>query len=276
MSRGLPPPPIKDDLPPVLKEWLNKLYRFLGDTDNQILWDQIDTSGSSLSDITTRNHSQLQGVSGSSEQVHVSTVERQDLQEVSALKKSTVLNPWDDDPISTGQEGWADLLCDINVRGTGATDPNYNVTFAPFRAYQFTVGDEVWFNIHIPHDYKWGTPVYFHAHWLANTASTNTVTWRFSYSYAKGYGVSQFPAATVVDVTQAHSGVAWTHMIAEPPEGSGIMITDIEPDGIIMVNMKLQTNNLPVDPYCIFADLHYYSDGTLTHERNRSFTKHRD
>jgi hypothetical protein len=276
MAFRLAPPPIKGDIPPILKEWLNKLYKFLGSEDNLVPWDQIDTDGSELDDISTRPHSQLQAVAGSTEQVHVSTQERADVQEIPALQKADAINPWDDDYIAQGQEGWQDQLCPIEVRGVGATDPNFNASFSPFRAYQFTVGDEIWFNIHIPHDYKWGTPVYFHVHWTADTTSTNTVVWRFNYSHARGYGVSQFPAATTVDITQAFAGTAWTHMIAEPAEGSGIVLTEMEPDSIIMVNMQLLTNNLPVDPFALFADLHYYSDGTLTNERNRTFTKHRD
>lgn len=276
MARLLPPPPIKEDLPTPFRDWLNKLYTFLGDTTNLILWNQINTAGSELDDIATRPHSQLQAVSGSSEQVHVSADERIGAQEVPAIKKALAIDPWDSDYLAQGQEGWQDQLAPIEVRGVGATDPSFATTFAPFKAYQFAVGDEVWFNIHIPHDYKWGTPVYFHVHWTANTASTNTVVWRFNYSHARGYGVSQFPAATTVDVTQAFAGTAWTHMIAEPTEGSGITLTEIEPDSIILVNLQLLTNNLPVDPFALFADLHYYSDGTLTHERNRTFTKHRD
>lgn len=180
---------------------------------------------------------------------------------------------------STGQEGWADLLCTIEARGTGLGKPTYTAlpgVLSYADAYQFAAGDKVTFYVHLPHDYKWGTPIYFHCHWLANTTSTNTVTWRFQYSYARGYGVEAFGAGTTVDVTQAGSGTALTHMIAEPAEGSGLTITNAEPDGLLICTLTLQTNNLGVNPYCMFADLHYYSDGTLTRERNRTFTKHRD
>lgn len=177
------------------------------------------------------------------------------------------------------QEGWQDLLCTIEARSTGVGIPTYTALPAGptnVDAYQFAAGDTVSFYVHMPHDYKWGTAMYPHVHWIANTASTNTVTWRIQYSFARGYGIDQFGASTTIDITQANSGVAMTHMIAEPAEGSGIVISNNEPDAILLCSLTLQTNNLPVNPFAFYVDMHYYSDGSLTRERNRAFTKHRD
>jgi hypothetical protein len=51
-----PPPPSQD---PILGKWLYLLWRRLTQA-GQILWGTIDTSGSNLTDIATRNHVDLQ------------------------------------------------------------------------------------------------------------------------------------------------------------------------------------------------------------------------
>lgn len=55
-----PPPPSKD---PILDRWLWLLWRRLTQA-GQILWGTIDTSGSNLTDIETRNHNDLQTIQG--------------------------------------------------------------------------------------------------------------------------------------------------------------------------------------------------------------------
>lgn len=179
-------------------------------------------------------------------------------------------------PPSTGQEGWQDLLAAIDVKGTGVNDPTWETFITNISAYRFGINDECWFYIHLPHDYKWGTPIYPHVHWSTVSATTANLTWNITYSYARGYGIDAFPATSSISITQAGSGVANRHMIAEPAEGSGITLSTAEPDGLLLMRLKLTANSQPTDPFVFFCDLHYYSDGTLTHERNRSFTKHRD
>jgi hypothetical protein len=190
-----------------------------------------------------------------------------------ALEATTSRRGGKVDPAYALPIGWIDLLTDIQTRTTGAGTPAYNVFNSPLRAYQFALNDEVYGGFHIPHDWKPGTPFWPHIHWSAISTTTNTVTWRFTWSYARGYGVEAFSTPATLDITQAHCGISRGHNIAETTDSQAIYLPNFETDGIVHWAFKLQTNNMPVDPFAFFVDLHYQSDGRLTNERNRTFTK---
>jgi len=61
---SLPPPPLKaTPVDFVWTSWYNSLYQVVSNSST-ITWASIDKTGSSLSDITTRNHSQLNAIQG--------------------------------------------------------------------------------------------------------------------------------------------------------------------------------------------------------------------
>ena len=84
------------------------------------------------------------------------------------------------------QEHWLDLLASITTRTTGAGTPQFNVfNGGPQRAYEFAVGDEIYAEIHMPHDWKPGTKVFFHVHWSGSNTSTGNVVWDIGWQYAR-------------------------------------------------------------------------------------------
>ena len=169
--------------------------------------------------------------------------------------------------------GWVDLLTDIQTRTTGAGTPAFVTFQGTLRGYQFAASDEVYGNFHIPHDWAVGTNLYMHVHWATTTATAGSATWRWTWSYARGYGIEGFSTPVTVDVTQAHCGIAYGHNIAEMTDAQAILPDNCETDGIIQWALKLQSDTLADQPFVFFADLHYQSDGRLTNERNRTFTK---
>ncbi len=63
-QRGLPKPPIHDQqFSYQWREWLRRTYVRVADAA-QILWTQIDKTGSNLTDIETRRHRDLQDLQG--------------------------------------------------------------------------------------------------------------------------------------------------------------------------------------------------------------------
>ena len=63
-QRGLPKPPIHDQqFSYQWREWLRRAYIRVADAA-QLLWDQIDKTGSNLTDIETRRHRDLQDLQG--------------------------------------------------------------------------------------------------------------------------------------------------------------------------------------------------------------------
>ena len=63
-QRGLPKPPIHDQVFSYQwREWLRRTYVRVAEA-GQILWSQLDFTGSNLTDLVTRLHKDLQGLQG--------------------------------------------------------------------------------------------------------------------------------------------------------------------------------------------------------------------
>lgn len=172
------------------------------------------------------------------------------------------------DPAADTGERWQDLLSEITTRTTGAGTPAYNVLVAPNRSYQFAVNDEVYNSLHVPHDWKPGTPVYLHIHWIGTNTNTGTVTWDFNWTYAKGYGQKAFSANSLLQVTQAHCGIANGHNIAELSASQALLPDGFEPDGLLKVATKLSAKTYTGNVFADYIDLHYQSDEILTTTKN--------
>jgi len=178
--------------------------------------------------------------------------------------------------------GWNDVLADISAgRGIGVNAPTWATIRDGIKAYEFsaTAINEVWVNLHILHDYLWGSKVWPHIHWTTTGTNTGVVRWGIEYTYARAYGVEAFPATTTIYLEQAASGTAYTQMLAEPVEADGILLPNCEPDGVLLCRVFRDAghaNDTCTDgAFALFADLHFQSDGYLTNERNRGFTKRR-
>ena len=175
---------------------------------------------------------------------------------------------------------WADLLCPIIVRGVGATDPSWNTFRNGIKSYQFTVNDEYWTTVHLPHDLVPNSNVYWHTHWAATTAPTSGgVAWGFEMSYAKGHQQGAFPASVTNSVFQTANTTAYTHHIAEmqisTPGGSATLLDSnlLEPDGMILIRTYLLSNNIAPaqEPFLFQSDMHYQSTGIGTKQKAPGF-----
>jgi len=167
--------------------------------------------------------------------------------------------------------GWKDLLAPIY--GQGGATPAWNTFLTNINSWQFALNNDVNIFLHMPHDYAPGTDVFIHTHWAITTTSTSTVTWTYYATYAKGYSQGAFAPTSNVSVTQAASGVANEHMIAEVQLSTGGAIGGValEPDGLILLQMKLTGNSTGSNPFAFFCDLHYQSTNMPTKNRNVNF-----
>lgn len=163
----------------------------------------------------------------------------------------------------------------------GVSAPTWSSLIGGLYAYAFspTQLNELWLAYHVLHDYAAGTKIYPHIHWTTGGADTGVCRWGMEYTYARGYGVDRFPATQTIYLEQAASGVANTHYITETSEAGALLIPNFEPDGILLLRIFRDAANLAdtlTDPaFGLYCDLHYQSDGMLTNERNRTFTKRR-
>lgn len=178
--------------------------------------------------------------------------------------------------------GWADLLSDATSRTTGPTAPPYNA----FRTnaggdsvygYEMdTTARVVSGQSHMPHNWKRNTHVFLHAHWGAKIASASSTTFRFAWSYARGYGVEAFSDPVGVDVAQNHCNIAYGHNIAEFSEAQKILPNNCEVDGLILWSVRAKVIPAAYNPFLFMIDMHYQTDGRETNERNMTangFTK---
>ena len=176
-------------------------------------------------------------------------------------------------PVATAAAGWADITAPIELRGTGANDPNFvrNLGGGKQAAYQFGLNDECWLYYHIPHDIVPSSPVRFHVHWkTSGSDTTNEVKFEWNYAFGRGFGQEAMNmAGTDVSASQPSAG-AWYQMVLETDDC--IIPNLTEPDGILEVYLHRVTNGATefTDPvYVTVADVHYQSTGIIA-TKNRA------
>lgn len=112
---------------------------------------------------------------------------------------------------------------DINIEGLslrgGATAPALTNVLAAGGLYALTFGgtgatiNDVYGGTEILHDWKEGTNIDFHVHWMPTTTDAGNVKWQLEYVWADVNGV--LGATTTVSVVQAAGGTAWKHLRAD-------------------------------------------------------------
>jgi len=189
------------------------------------------------------------------------------------------------DSLGTPSYPWHDIIGNIHVEAGGAQTPEFVPYQGGIKALQFALSDEGFLDFHIPHDYVVGTEVYIHVHWshTSTLVTGGTVTWGFEMSYAKGHNQGAFLVPVSVGLIASASSTQYQHMIPEvliTSIGGGatsISVGDIEPDGIVMVRVYLDSNDITVsgglapEPFVHFVDLHYQSTGIGTKQKSPDF-----
>lgn len=164
--------------------------------------------------------------------------------------------------VRTAQNGeWRDLITPLRTPTSGPSIPVLTaVGSGVIRHPAWAVGDQLWTDWHIQHDYAPSTDVYFHMHWHTSGTSTAAVVWEFTYYHAKGNNQGNFAfagAGTVVLASEAAHGTAYRHMITET---AAITIPGLEPDSMLCTRIRRITNGGADNADIIFgfqADLHY-------------------
>ncbi len=117
---------------------------------------------------------------------------------------------------------WNDLRVEPVVRTTGVKAPTFvayktNVYLYDFDNAVLASEKEVYFTVQLPHDWKEGSTIYPHVHWVNRTTGTagHVIKWAMDYTKAKIGGT--FPATSNINGTAIVGGgditVADEHMI---------------------------------------------------------------
>ena len=189
---------------------------------------------------------------------------------------------------STPTYPWADLTSAFHTRTSGGSTPtfgSYNGT--SIYSYFFSTSNlqELFVELHMPHDYVAGTEIFIHTHWSQTTVDSGgtagvpgVIKLYWDCLYAKGHQQQAFPAAvTTVSQVQTASAIVRTHMIAEVQLSTSGAIggNGLEPDGVLLLrcyrNPADAADTLNVAPYMHFCDLHYQSTGIGTKAKAPNF-----
>jgi hypothetical protein len=174
-------------------------------------------------------------------------------------------------------DGWRDNISSIDTRG-GGNAPERNLYRDGIYLYEFSASqmNEVFSNFHIDHDYKLGTMLYPHFHFVTTNTGSGVVRLGFEYTFAKGHGLEAFPATTTLyrnfSVAANSQNI---HFVAEMPEGQGIPGTGVDTDGVVLMRIFRDAGHtddtFPGTVFGILADLHYEVDRYSTINRAPNF-----
>jgi hypothetical protein len=126
---------------------------------------------------------------------------------------------------------WNDIIIPAFSLGTGASAPDLvnfldtgNLTVYGFNGAGSTPIEQLYGSFEFFHGWKEGSTISIHVHWVPTVSSVGNVKWQLEYSWANSGAV--FPAVTVISVTTASGGTAWTHLKSEFPDvvGTGFTI----------------------------------------------------
>lgn len=179
------------------------------------------------------------------------------------------------------KRGWNDYIISGLVLPT--TGPNPPV-ISEFRNGLYALGfvdgairKETYANIHILHDYKMGTLIYPHIHWSHSEAvPAGNVVWGLMFSIARGHNVQAYPAPTTIYLQQT-ALAQYTHHIIEASDAQAIPFVNAEPDSLVKITVFRDPTDVndtfAGTAFLDFIDLHVETDGFLTQEKTRPFTK---
>lgn len=215
--------------------YLQELDRLLNNSES-IEWDRVNKDGSSLADLATKLHSDLDQKQGGTSGEHYHLTEAQHAQAViqatdnwqgkdfssvgtlgvDVLNASTV----NTDEMNYTDTYWDDMRVPVNsVRVPGSKQPTWAAWLTGLQLLIFSdqavAGneEEVYFAIQWAHNYKLGTDIYPHVHWVPDDAGAGTVRWGLEYSWANINDV--FPATTTIYAEDATNSTADQHLIAD-------------------------------------------------------------
>lgn len=179
------------------------------------------------------------------------------------------------------QDGWADLVAPMDIQAGAPDAPTLtewaNGYYLPELSHTNDLA--VLGKFHVNHNYKLGTEMLPHLHFVCTDNSSGVVRLGFRYSLARRHdstGQITFttPAEISLDFT-IPANSANTHFVAEVPDGQGIPATHIEPDVMILMETFRRGSHVndtfPGSIWAMTHDLHHQIDRAATINRSPNF-----
>lgn len=240
---------------------------------NQTLMMELDTDKVDVEPVFSVNNTTEAANGGATAALKVAgglTVAKKiNLTSNSLINYAASSNP--DFSIDAQEYGWIDVPAPLQTRTSGPSVPPYNVwNGGNMRAYEFdsAATHDVFYEIHIPHNIRPGSGIFFHAHCLTNNTSlTGQFVLNFEYTYAKSDAV--FPATSTVQAIGTFSN-QYQHRIIETAE----VAIDTEIDAVVCVRMyrdpSLVTDTANYSVFVLFCDAHVRVSKNSSKFRNKA------
>jgi hypothetical protein len=164
---------------------------------------------------------------------------------------------------------WEDIRTPVNAVKVSGTRPPTWTAFRGSEVLGFSDQnvaineEEVFFSLQLPHNYKIGTDLYLHLHWVYSTNETATVVrWGLTYSWASLD--TAFPIATTIyanTLPNSASG-ADIHRLTSFPLISGAGTSGVSSMLVCRLfrNSSAATDNYTGSIYLLEIDAHYLLD----------------
>lgn len=181
---------------------------------------------------------------------------------------------------TSSRVGWRDMPSEPKLLASSTRDPAESViggaivSPAPFmRGWEFSdtaqpYEKEIYYFLHINHDYVMGTKIYPHVHWVSGQVTAQTkVGWVWRYAVAKGHAQGTVDTVgTVITQTETMNGTGFTHYTTEVSDANAIPATLLEPDTVIFLRLTRDSDNVyltgddtTTSVWVVFGDAHYLS-----------------
>jgi len=171
---------------------------------------------------------------------------------------------------------WNDLRVTLD-KGNSSASFSYAIGSSGPQIYWFVDNtlDAMSFTVQLPHDWKQGTTIYPHIHWMPINNNTGTVQWFLEYTWQNYVSAAPvaFPAITTVNNTQlVASNSQSKHLItALTADNAGIDGTGKNISSILICRIyRNAVSGNTTDTYggnagALFVDFHYEVDGLGSH-----------
>ena len=130
----------------------------------------------------------------------------------------------------------------LAIRTAGSSDPTLKVWGTVYRLWAFspTVLNQAFFTQELFHEWKPGTTVYPHIHWLQDAPGTGDVRWQLDWRYVKVNQVSS--GTSTLDLTSAAGGSVDQHNVFQ--NVNGIYLSDFDVGGQIICRLYRDAANV--------------------------------
>lgn len=133
--------------------------------------------------------------------------------------------------------------------------------------------EELLLSFHIDHDYKVGTSIYPHVHWIPDDNTAGTVRWGIEYAYALRNDTTpdDFGNSSIIYIEDTVNGNQGDHIISE--YAPGLLLPNLEPDTVIICRVfrDAVSDTYTGEAIGLFADLHYQADHVGTPNKDPDF-----